>query len=81
MNKKLSKGGWRPAWMGKALLAKLRQKKEVYRMWKKGQATWEEYRNIVRVWQVYVKELKGPLEIKYGKGYQGQQEGLLQGYQ
>lgn len=67
--------------MGKALLAKLRQKKEVYRMWKKGQATQEEYRNIVRVWQVYVKELKGPLEIKYGKGYQGQQEGLLQGYQ
>ena len=30
--------------MSQELLAKLRQKKEVYSMWKKGQATWEEYR-------------------------------------
>jgi len=44
MSKKSSKGGRRPEW----ILAKLKWKK-IYRMWKEGQATWEEYKNIVRV--------------------------------
>ena len=47
MSKKSSKGGRRPAWMNKELLAKLKQKKEVYRRWKQGQATWEEYRDVI----------------------------------
>jgi len=43
-----SKGGRRPAWMSKELLAELKWKKKVCEMWKEGQATWEEYRNTVR---------------------------------
>jgi len=44
--KKSRKGGRRPVWMSKKLLAKLKWKKKVYGKWKQGQATSEEYRNI-----------------------------------
>jgi len=47
MSKKSRKGGRTPAWMSKEILVKLKWKK-VYGMWKERQATWEEYRNIVR---------------------------------
>lgn len=49
-----------------------------YRMWKKGQAAWEEYRNIIRVYRGGEKEGWGLFGIKSGKECQGQQEGLLQ---
>jgi len=39
MSKKSSKGGRRPAWMSKELLAKLKWKKVVYGTWKERQAT------------------------------------------
>jgi len=48
MSKKSSNGCRRPAWMSEELLVKLKWKRKVYRKWKQGQATWEEYRNIVR---------------------------------
>lgn len=35
--------------MSKELLGKPKRKKKVNKMWKKGQAVWEEYRNVVRV--------------------------------
>jgi len=34
--------------MSKELLVELKWKRKVYEMWKEGQATWEEYRNVVR---------------------------------
>jgi len=39
LRKKSSKGGRRPAWLNKELLAKLRWKRKVHGMWKEGQAT------------------------------------------
>jgi len=36
-----------PAWMNKMLLGKLRNGKEAYKGWKKGQVAWEEDREIV----------------------------------
>jgi len=48
LSKKTRKGGRRPAWISKQLLAELRQKRKVYGMWKEGQVTWEEYRNVVK---------------------------------
>lgn len=35
--------------MSKEMMRKLKQKKELYRMWKKGQATWKEYRSVLRI--------------------------------
>jgi len=51
LSKKSSKGGRRPSRMNKELLVKLRWKRKVYEMWKERQATWEEFRNVVRVLQ------------------------------
>ena len=39
LRKKSSKGGRRPAWLNKELLAKIRWKRKVHGMWKEGQAT------------------------------------------
>ena len=58
--------------MSRELLAKLKQKKEVYRMWKKGQTTWEEYRDTVRVCRDATRKAKAHFGIKLGKGCQGQ---------
>ncbi|GAB0186866.1 mitochondrial enolase superfamily member 1 [Grus japonensis] len=53
--------------MNKELLEELKGKKEVYRMWKKGLATWEEYRNIVRVCRDATRKAKAPLELKLAR--------------
>ena len=47
--------------MRKELLAK--QKKDVYRMWEKGQATWEAYRNVDRVCRGVARKAKVHLEL------------------
>ena len=39
LRKKSSKGGRRPVWLNKELLAKIRWKRKVHGMWKEGQAT------------------------------------------
>jgi len=43
--KKSGRNARRPTWIKKEVLAKLKQKKEVYRGWKQGQVAWEEHRN------------------------------------
>jgi len=49
--------------MSKELLAKLKWKTKVYRMWKQRQATWEEYRNIVRACREAMRKAKVHLEL------------------
>jgi len=41
LRKKSRKGGRRPAWMNKEILAEFRWNRKVHGMWKEGQATWE----------------------------------------
>ena len=41
--KKLSRGGGRPAWLSKELQLCLRDKREMYGKWKQGCVAWEEY--------------------------------------
>lgn len=43
MTTKPGQGGKRPVWMSKELMDKLKGKKVVHEMWKKGRSTWEEY--------------------------------------
>ncbi|GAB0206109.1 hypothetical protein GRJ2_003076500 [Grus japonensis] len=45
--RKSGKNTKRPSWMNKELLGKVKQKKEAYRGWKRGQVAWEEYRETV----------------------------------
>ena len=62
-SKKSRKGGRRPAWMSKEILAKLRWKRKVHGKWKEGQATWEEYRNVVRACRDATRKVKFHLEL------------------
>lgn len=52
--------------MSMELLTKLKQKKEVYGMWKKGQVT-QEYRNVVRVCRDAAGKRKVRLEISLAR--------------
>lgn len=61
-SEKSSKNGRRSACMNKELMDKLKEKK-VYRMWKKGLATWEEYSNTVRACRDTTRKAKAPLEL------------------
>jgi len=46
--RKSRKGARRPAWLNRELLGKFKWKRRVYRSWKEGLATWEEYKTLVR---------------------------------
>ncbi|KFW71518.1 hypothetical protein AS28_08898, partial [Pygoscelis adeliae] len=52
----------RPAWLNGELLLGLRKKRRVYRLWKKGQATQEEYRDLVRSCREEMRKAKAQLE-------------------
>ncbi|KAF1606038.1 UNVERIFIED_CONTAM: hypothetical protein FQV16_0004848, partial [Eudyptes robustus] len=54
--------GRRPAWLNRELLLGLRRKRRVYHLWKKGQATQEEYRDLVRSCREKVRKAKAQLE-------------------
>jgi len=53
--------------MSKELLAELRQKIKVYGTWKEGQATWEEYRNVVRACRDAVRKAEVHLELNLAR--------------
>jgi len=55
-SKKSGKGGRRAAWVSKELMDKLRGKKKVQEMWKKGLFTWKECGNVVRACRIYNEE-------------------------
>jgi len=53
--------------MSKELLLELRQKRKVYVMWKEGQATSEEYRNVVRACRDATRKAKFHLELNLAR--------------
>jgi len=67
LSKKSSKGGRRPAWISKELLAELRRKRKVHRMCKEDQAAWEEYRNVVRACRDATRKAKVHLELNLAR--------------
>jgi len=53
--------------MSKELLAEIRWKIKVHGTWKEGQATWEEYRNMVRTCRNGTRKAKAHLELKLAR--------------
>jgi len=49
------------------LLEEIRWKRKVHGMWKEGQATWEEYRNVVRACRDATRKAKAHLELKLAR--------------
>jgi len=77
LTKKSRKGGRRPAWVNKELLAELRWKRKVHGMWKEGQATWEEYRNVVRACRDATRKAKAHLELKLARDVRNNKKGFF----
>jgi len=63
--------------MSKELLAKLKWNKKVYAMWKEGQVTWEEYRNIVRVSRNGTRKTKIHLELRLVRDIKDSKKGFF----
>jgi len=77
LRKESRKRGRRPAWMNKELLAELRQKRKVHGMWKEGQATWEEYRNVFRACRDATRKAKAYLELKLARDVRNNKKGFF----
>jgi len=54
----------RPAWLNRELLLGLRRKRRVYHLWKKGQATQEEYRGLVWSCREEIRKATAQLELR-----------------
>ena len=54
-----------------------RQDKEVYSMWKEGQAAWEKYRDTVRVCRSVKMKAKAHLELDLARKVKGNKKGFF----
>ncbi|XP_064908670.1 uncharacterized protein LOC135578557 [Columba livia] len=60
------KASWRgrqPAWLNREILNEIRNKKRLYRLWKKGLATYEEFMEIARSCRKNIRETKVQFEV------------------
>ena len=53
--------------MSKELINKIKRKRKVYEVWKKGLSSWEEYRSVVRACRDATRKAKAHLEVKLAK--------------
>jgi len=77
LSKKSRKGGKRPAWMSNELLVELRLKRKVHGKWKEGQATWEEYRNVVRACRDATRKAKAHLKLNLTRDVKDNKKGFF----
>jgi len=62
--------------LSKELLAELRRKTKVYGMWKEGQATWEEHKNIVKACREATRKAKVHLELNPARDVKDNKKGF-----
>ncbi|GAB0209753.1 hypothetical protein GRJ2_003441000 [Grus japonensis] len=55
--------GRRPAWLNRELWLELGEKRRVYGLWKKGQATQGDYKDVVRLCREKIRRAKAQLEL------------------
>ncbi|KAK4827922.1 hypothetical protein QYF61_022370 [Mycteria americana] len=55
----MSRLGRRPVWLNRELWLELRKKRRVYDLWKKGQATQEDYKDVMRTVTVSLTSVLG----------------------
>jgi len=77
LSKKSNTGSRRPTWMSKELLVELIWKRKVYGMWKEGQATWDEYRNVVRACTDAMRKAKVHLELNLARDVKDNKKGFF----
>jgi len=77
LRKKSSKGDRRLAWLNSELLAELRWKRKVRGMWNEGQATWEEYRNVIRACRDATRKAKTHMELNLARHVRNNKKGFF----
>jgi len=63
--------------MSKELLGEIRWKRKVHGMWKEGQTTWEEYRNVVRACRDATRKAKAHLELNLARDVKDNKKGFF----
>ncbi|KAK4824299.1 LOW QUALITY PROTEIN: hypothetical protein QYF61_013044 [Mycteria americana] len=63
MCQKMSRRGRRPAWLNRELWLELRKKRRVYDLWRKGQATQEDYMHVMGLCRKKIRRAKTQLEL------------------
>jgi len=63
--------------MSKKLLAELRWKGKVHGMRKEGQATWEEYRNVIKAHRDSMRKATVHLELNLARDVKDNKKGFL----
>ena len=53
----------RPDWLNRDLWLELKNKREVYGLWKSGQATYDDYRYVVKLCREKIRKAKAQLEL------------------
>ncbi|PKU48851.1 dynein heavy chain axonemal-like [Limosa lapponica baueri] len=69
-------GAKRPEWMIKKLLTEFRHKEEVYKRWKQGQVTQQEYRAIVQSCRGRIRKAKAKVELNLSRSMKGNKKGF-----
>ena len=78
LSKKSSKVDRTHAWIiCKELLAELRWKTKVYGMWKEGQGTWEEYKNVFRACRASTRKAKVHLQLNPARNVKDNKKGFF----
>jgi len=63
--------------MNKELLAEIRWKRKACGMWKEGQATWEDYRNVFRACKDAPRKAKAHLELNLARDVRSNMKGFF----
>ncbi|KFU91186.1 hypothetical protein M959_05608, partial [Chaetura pelagica] len=74
--KKSGKVGKRPVWLSQDLLVKLKGKMEIHRQWKRGQVSWEEYRDTAWLCRDEVRKAKVQLELNLARDVKKNKKGF-----
>ncbi|KFZ51818.1 hypothetical protein N338_12594, partial [Podiceps cristatus] len=75
LNKKVGRRSRKSAWLGKDLLAKLREKKGKYKLWKQGCVAWKEYRDAVRNCRDGIWKVKAQMELNLARDVKNNKKG------
>ena len=62
-SRKTSQCARSPDWLNRDLWLELKNKREVYGLWKSGQATYDDYRYIVKLCREKIRKAKAQLEL------------------
>ena len=63
--------------MNKELLAEFRWERKVHGMWKEGQVTWEEYRNVFRACTDVTRKAKAHVELNLARNVKNNKKGFF----